>query len=130
MPILDNDNNGEYQDLLKNRINLPVPTAEPTIAQLVKEGLELLKQDELKSKSSKLSTASSIDSINNSNNTTNNYIRARNMIFDKWLKHPEDNWKIKEILNLEKNKNTSSRIYSEFITEVIALAETLENKKK
>ena len=102
----------DFEEYCNSRFGLPKlpsPRKKPTIADLVAEGNELLKKDDLNNIIKKLTTKSK-KSDTEVLNTKNPYVKARNQILSDI-----DSMKRTRLLKMEETNNIDNKEYNEFI---------------
>ena len=101
----------------------PSWTLEEQSQDAVKEGFKLL---EIKDNTKPIKNPVIKDNINipTGDDEKNPFIKAKNIILNKWKGNINTLWKYNEIVNMEKSGNVNNRFYDDFIHEVRLLGET------
>ena len=86
----------------------------PTLAEMIAEGGRLLDEEQKKTTPKKVSTPSPIET------SSNPYVKARNKILQGY-----NEWRRREIAEMEKTGNVNNRFYNDFVHEVAVLGDSL-----
>jgi hypothetical protein len=122
------DNFEEYMKQVKNSRSSLAPTStQPTIAQLVAEGMKLLDEEEKQNTLSHSTPKEGVAKIMKDGlkplpkakvNEKNPYVLARNELINKWKNDPRMAWRAKEVEDMEAGILPKNRFWDDFVKEL------------